>query len=176
MYPFFRLAKSVVQGALDTRIGFTNPSEMVFWTRPYDMDWLLELNNGRILTLCDVGRIHLAMRTGLGKQCFQRKWGFVIAGTSMRYQKRIRAFCRVRMQTQVVAVDEKWLYLQQNLFTKQEMACAVLSRIGVTALSTGKLIPIDTMLDTLGLSELDLPTPQWVRAWIDADKLRPIAE
>lgn len=87
MYPFFRLIKSVVQGVFGKRIDLTDVAELSFWIRPYDMDWLLELNNGRILTLCDMGWIHLAMKVGLGKPCLRQKWGVVVAGTSVQYRK-----------------------------------------------------------------------------------------
>ena len=57
MYPFIRTAKQLWinrdPGQLD--IGTDHVTPLIVW--PWDMDIFLELNNGRVLTLFDLGRI-----------------------------------------------------------------------------------------------------------------------
>ena len=66
MFPFVRLAKDLVlarrQPRLE-RLTDTHISHHVCW--PWDLDAFGELNNGRALTLYDLGRLGLAQRTGL---------------------------------------------------------------------------------------------------------------
>ena len=61
MYPFIRLAKDIFINARATPLdmGETHVSHHICW--PWDLDLWWELNNGRTLTIYDLGRIPLAM-------------------------------------------------------------------------------------------------------------------
>ena len=65
MYPFFRMAKELIihRNAPPLEMGKSHISHHIRW--PWDLDFWLELNNGRTLTLYDLGRIPLAKRIGL---------------------------------------------------------------------------------------------------------------
>ncbi|MGA7593853.1 MAG: acyl-CoA thioesterase, partial [Gallionella sp.] len=54
---------------------------------PNDLDINLHMNNGRYLTICDLNRIDLFIRTGLLKAMFRRNWIPVIAEHTMTYKK-----------------------------------------------------------------------------------------
>ena len=56
-----------------------------FRIRPWDIDMFLEVNNGRVLTLYDLGRFDFSIRMGLAKALRQNKWGLVVAGSTVRY-------------------------------------------------------------------------------------------
>ncbi|MGR5457377.1 acyl-CoA thioesterase, partial [Vibrio alfacsensis] len=78
-------------------------------------DLFLELNNGRILTLYDIGRTALSVKCGLMSTLKKKRWGLVVAGSSVRYRKRIHMFDKITMKTQCVATDDKWFYLEQSM-------------------------------------------------------------
>ena len=65
MYPLVRFVRSLRLGRRLPPIGlqYWHVSEHVFW--PWDLYPFIELNNGRALTLYDLGRFPLAIRTGL---------------------------------------------------------------------------------------------------------------
>ena len=69
---------------------------------PWDIDLWRELNNGRTLTLYDLGRIPLAGRVGLIKVLRRERWGLTMAGASVRYRRRIRVFDRIEMRSRLV--------------------------------------------------------------------------
>jgi hypothetical protein len=98
MYPFLRLALADV-GA---RRAATLPLEGVHVSRvtclPFDIDPWRELNNGRTLTLYDLGRIPLVIRVGLAAILRRQGWGIAIAGASVRYRRRVRAWDRLEMR------------------------------------------------------------------------------
>ena len=62
MYPFIRMAKEllVFRNAPRLALGDTHISHHICW--PWDLDVWMELNNGRTLTLYDLGRIPMAHR------------------------------------------------------------------------------------------------------------------
>ena len=72
MYPFLRYTATIVQATLQVKKGntlsFDDVSEITLRCRLTDIDNFLEMNNGRVLTLYDMGRTDFAVRSGLGMQ------------------------------------------------------------------------------------------------------------
>ncbi len=177
MYPFFRLGKGIVQAIKDTRKGdnlsLTDTGEIEFLSSPLDMDNFFEMNNGRILTLFDLGRNDLAVRIGFAKILLKNKWGMVVAGSSIQYRKRVYVFKKVKIKTRVVGIDEKWFYFEQSMWVNNQPTSSALLRTGITNLKTGKIIPTQQVLQSMGQADFQMPLADWVQAWADMDKLRP---
>lgn len=93
MYPFIRLATGVLGARRAPRLAHpldTHVSHHRCW--PWDIDMFAEMNNGRMLTLYDLGRFQLAARAGLIDALVKHGWALTIAGSSTRYRKRITTF------------------------------------------------------------------------------------
>ena len=112
MYPFFRLAKVLFQSRRQAQQLYHQRDQIEFRCHPWDIDMFGEMNNGRILTLYDLGRTSLSVKCGLMKALKQQRWGLVVAGSSVRYRKRVKMFDKVTMYTQCVASDDKWFYVE----------------------------------------------------------------
>jgi acyl-CoA thioesterase FadM len=136
-----------------------------------DMDFYPELNNGRYLTLMDLGRIELALRTGLWRTVRQKKWGLVVAGASIRYRHKLKAFRRFTLHTRIVAADRRWFYFHQFTSRKGKIYSSALVRTGIT--SRLGVVPVRKVLEALGVPDWDPGMPDWVEAWINAEKLSP---
>lgn len=139
-----------------------------------DCDIFLEMNNGRHLTLFDIGRFVFAVRTGLWAEVKRNGWGFVVAGSSVRYRKRLKPFQRYEQHTRVLGHDEKWFYFQQTHQIGDVWHSSALLRTAVV--DKGKIIPTQTILDKMNKSDWQPELPEWVKAWIAADALRPWPE
>ncbi len=180
MYPFLRLGSHTIRSFIKQKQGqtlnITDVGEITITANINDIDNFLEMNNGRIFTLFDLGRNDLAIRSGLAKKLLKHRWGLVVAGSTIQYRKRVRLFDKVTIKTQLVAVDERWFYIEQSMWVKGQPTCHALLRTGVTNLMTGKVIPTATVLDAIGEKDVDLPPNDWVQAWADADKLRPFPQ
>lgn len=172
MYPFMRffwvLATAKGRGAMTPDDASELP--MIAW--PWDCDPFVELNNGRQLTLFDLGRFDLGARTGLLKLLKDKRWGLTVAGSSMQYRKRITPFQRVTLRTELLGRDERWFYIGQ-VFERRGEACSQgLLRTAVLAPGRG-IVPTQEVADALGWSDWNRPPPAWVSAWIEAEKTRP---
>lgn len=177
MYPFFRLGKTIIKGMIKEATGkplaITDTGEIELTASLHDIDNYLEMNNGRIFTLFDLGRMDFAVRSGLGKKLLKKRWGLVVAGSTIQYRRRVRAFEKITIKTRVAAIDERWIYIEQSMWSKGKACSSALLRTGVTNFATGKVIETKTVLTALGYADLSMPPDAWVQAWIDADKLRP---
>lgn len=173
MYPFYRLISTLLHAHSQPKLALDAVCEIHFRCRPWDLDLFMEMNNGRVLTLYDLGRFSLSVRTGLVNVLRQNKWGLAVAGSSVRYRKRIHAFNFVTMKTQLAGFDERWFFIAQSMWVNQQPCSSVLVRTCVTNAKTGKSIPTRTVAEALGAEDLHSGLPDWVQAWVEADAKRP---
>lgn len=172
MYPFARMLKElwVSRNLPDLPLTGTHVSHHMCW--PWDIDMWMELNNGRTLTLFDLGRIPLARRVGLIGVLREKKWGLTMAGCTVRYRRRVKMFDRVTMHSRAVYWDDRFIYMEQAMFkTDGECSGHVLYRTAVVG--QGGMVPPAEVLAALGRDDPAPDAPDWVAAWIEADALRP---
>ncbi len=171
MYPIVRFAKEMaLHGRANTlALGRVHVSRHICW--PWDIDPWLELNNGRALTLYDLGRLPMVYRTGLIAALRKNGWGMSVAGASVRYRRRIKAFQSFTMQSAILGWDQRFFYFQQSMWRNGEAASSLLTRMAVTD-KNGILAP-QKAAGAAGWNTVSPKLPQYVIAWIAAEGLRP---
>ncbi len=171
MYPFIRLSCEILRqrSAPPLGLGDTHVSHHVCW--PWDLDPWIELNNGRTLTLYDLGRIPMARRMGLARVAMRHGWGMAVAGVSVRYRRRVRAFHRVEMRSRVLGWDARFFYLDQSLWRYGDCLNQMLLRTAVTG--RDGIVPPSKVAHAIGHAHEGPALPGWVQAWIAAESERP---
>ena len=172
MYPFFRLGKELWKARTAPPLSFNefHISHHICW--PWDIDLWLELNNGRTLTLFDLGRIPMAKRAGLIDVLRKERWGLTMAGANVRYRRRIRTFEKFSMKSRAVCWDDKFFYLEQCMVKRSgEIANHALYRAAITDAS-GIVTPA-RVAKAMGVDDTSPPIPDWIANWIKADATRP---
>ena len=170
MYPIIRLILLSINRLFSKKISPAEVFETTFRCRPWDLDMFLEMNNGRILTLYDLGRFDLVIRSGLGTVLRKNRWGLVVAGSTVQYRRRIRIFDKVTIRTQSVGLQGRWIYLAQSMWVKNQPTSSVLLRTGVTA--KGQVISIDDVSKVLDIEPWIHETEGWVQSWIESEAKR----
>lgn len=171
MYPFLRMVKETWANRNAPPLGLTGThvSHHICW--PWDLDIWMELNNGRTLTLYDLGRIPLAMRTGLVGLIRRRGWGITVAGSTVRYRRRVRMFDRVEMRSRCIGWDARFFYMEQGMWRAGDCTSHMLLRSAIT--SPAGIVPTAEVLAALDWPAESPVLPGWVGAWIAADAERP---
>ncbi len=171
MYPYLRMYKELFKFRAAPGLGIfdTHVSHHRCW--PQDIDPWMELNNGRTLTLYDLGRIPLGKRTGLHRVLRANGWGMTVAGNTTRYRRRVRMFDRVEIRSHCIGWDARFFYMEQSMWKDGECTSHVLIRSAAT--SKAGIVPPAQVARTLGVSEISPTLPDWVQAWIAADAQRP---
>lgn len=170
MYPFLRLAKEFVVHRNAPKLGpfETHHSTHLCW--PWDIDLWLEMNNGRVLTLYDLGRLVLAQRVGLFPVLKREKWLLTIAGSVVRYRKRVRIFDRVEMRSRMIGWDDKFVYLEHSMWHRGDCTSHLVVRMAFT--DSRGLVRMNRVSAVIGLPPSP-ELPDWVRTWIAAEDARP---
>ncbi len=175
MYPYLRYTKTIIGAVIANKKGrsldLVETSEVTIRCSVTDLDPMLEMNNGRALTIYDIGRTDYIIRTGLGRMLLKKRWGMVVAGSTIQYRRRIRFLDKVTIKTHIIAMDERWIYLEHSMWVKGKPCSSTLLRTGVT--EKGRVIDTKRFLEAMGKSGWDLPPTGYVKEWIESDTHRP---
>ena len=149
------------------RTSALEPSVLSFRVLPNDLDPNWHMNNGRYLTIMDLGRFDLTLHSGLMRQVLRRRWMPVLGGATIAYHRPLKLFQRYTLTTRIVGWDAKWIYMEQTFESRGKRAATAL----VKGLIRGRdgSIPTPEVMASVGMTipSPDLPEP--VRRWIEAD-------
>jgi len=175
MYPYARMVKELVKFRNAAPLGLfdTHVSTHRIW--PWDLDPWMELNNGRTLTLFDLGRVPLVNRMGLRRVMAEQGWGLTVAGNSTRYRRRVTVFEKLTMKTRLIGWDARFLYTEQSMWRGEECTSHVLIRSAIVQAAQGRagIVTPAEFARALGVPPESPPLPEWVIAWAEADAKRP---
>lgn len=162
MYPYLRLMRVIAHSKTKKKIDFHNKEfdsiRMRVW--PQDIDPFFELNNGRYVTLLDLGRFAFGARVKINQFLAHKKWSLTITGTYNEYRYRLRLFQRFTIQTQVIGYDENWFYFFQKLVRKDKTHMASIVKFSFT--SKNGIVKPKEVMEAYG--EVYEPTnlPKWI--------------
>lgn len=170
MYPYVRMAKELWKFRNAPSLGILEPHVSSHRIWPWDLDPWRELNNGRTLTLFDLGRIPMSVRMGFDKVAKAKGWGITVAGNSTRYRRRVTLFQKVTQISRVVGWDDRFTYLEQSFWRGDDCTSHMLLRSAFT--SKGGIVPPAEVLAVLGQPAQSPALPDWISHWIAADQQR----
>jgi acyl-CoA thioesterase FadM len=164
----FRLIKTLIRFLLfPKRMDLLGLSRVHFRCWPNDLDTNLHMNNGRYMTLLDLGRLDLLLRTGAAVPAFRRKWYPVLAAVQMRFRKPLNLFQRFTIESRIVTWDAKFVYLEQKMLRKGKIVThAFLKGAFVGPHGT---VPMAELVALLGHAEPPPPLPEEMRVWSEAE-------
>ncbi len=144
-------------------------SVVSFRVWPNDLDVNLHMNNGRYLTLMDLGRLDLVVRMGVLRTLRRRKWNPVVGSLQVRYRRSLLPFQRYDIRTRLVGWDERWFYVEQRFERAGETVAAALVK-GLFLGPEGR-VPTQAVVDATG-HHVDPPAlPEAVAAWQESERV-----
>lgn len=167
MYPYIRMVKELWKFRSAPKLSILEPHISTHRIWPVDLDPWRELNNGRTLTLFDLGRIPMSLRMGFKDVATANGWGITVAGNSTRYRRRVTLFQKLTQVSRVLGWDARFVYLEQSFWRDGECTASMLLRSAF--IKKGGMVPPAEVLRALGQSVESPVLPDWVQGWIDAD-------
>lgn len=158
----------VLSAALFRRaLGPLDASVLRFRVWPNDLDINLHMNNGRYLTIMDLGRVDLMLRTGLGRMAFKSKWAPLVGSATIRFRRSLDPFQSYQLKSRIVCWDEKWFFIEQQFERRGELIAAGLIK-GLLRGRDGN-IPTAEVLRSLNLNLPSPEMPEQIRVWRQAE-------
>jgi len=136
-------------------------------TLPTDLDLMRHMNNGRYLSLFDLGRFDMLIRTGIWDMMARKGWYPVVANQSITYRKSLHLWQRFEVETRVIAADERAVYIQHRAVVDGEIYAEVLVR-GRFLRRSGGVLRMAEMFEALGTDPATVPAPEaWMTRWAE---------
>ena len=174
MYPLVRLVKSLVGASRRSRLGPFDESVVRFRVWPGDLDTNRHLNNGRYLTLMDLGRWDLTGRTGLLREAVRRRWMPVVVAATMRFRRPLGFLQGFELRTRLLGWDETSFYIAQS-FHSNGKVCAE-GAVRAMMLDGRRKVPPQEVMELVQSDVRSPELPAWVLRWEDAMRGQTAAE
>ncbi|MEK6311672.1 MAG: acyl-CoA thioesterase [Curtobacterium sp.] len=167
---------------LRTRLARTRPSRLgrgtslwdeartPFRVAPTDLDPLRHVNNGKYLSLLDLGRYDLLTRSGFWQAASERGWYAVVAAQTITYKRSLTLGQRFVLRTRVLGMDERSVYMEQTFVRRDSVIARAVVQARFLHRDGGHVTPTE-LLAVTGPAPRDLTVPDWVREWADAVRI-----
>ena len=142
----FRMVYVYILSQFRPRIASGNmASELALRVLPNDLDLNFHMNDGRYITICDLNRIDLFLRTGLMRSMSKRGWIPVIAEHTMSYKRPLNLFERYDVKLEVTHSDAKYFYMKHTFSRAGRIVAEGTSKGCVYARGVGVVSPADAI-------------------------------
>ncbi|WP_022975182.1 thioesterase family protein [Nevskia ramosa] len=133
---------------------------------PNDLDLNLHVNNGRLMTFIDFGRIDWLWQIGALQQAYRQRFIPVIGDISVRYLKPLKVFERFTIESRVLGWDAKWGYFEHRLLKDNGDLVLLLVNRGLFWKRGTGAMPIAEVIASCGFVGIVSPAlPAWVQTW-----------
>lgn len=152
----------------DGIVPMTSVGVVKMTTLPTDIDVLMHMNNGRYLSIADIGRWDLLVRTGVIEDMNKLGWYPVVNQASVQYRKSLNLWDRFEVHSRLLGTDDRAVVLGQRFVRNGEIYAELVLRARFLKKSGG-VVSIEELRGEFG----DIPdeVPAWVHEWSQASRL-----
>lgn len=149
-------------------LGVLDCSHLMMRVLPNDLDLNFHMNNGRYLTIMDIGRMDLTTRIGLMHLMVRRKWGAVATSVNITFFRPLAPFAKYKLETKVLAWDDSWFYLEQQFIKNQKIYSHAVVKVAI--LEERKRISPKEVAQALAKGEIESPEfPSYLVELLEAE-------
>jgi acyl-CoA thioesterase FadM len=149
------------------------PSEVSrIWltTLPTDIDILRHMNNGRYLSLFDLGRWDLLVRTGIWDAMNSHGWYAVVSSETITFRKSLQLWQRFDIESRMLGHDDRAVYMEHRAVVDGEVYARAIVRARLLKKSGGTLSH-DELFAAVGRPGGVPDVEPWVHEWAAASAL-----
>ena len=159
-----RLLLLFLTAPLRPRCALFEPARKRFRVWPPDLDVLLHVNNGVYLSMLDVARADLMLRSGVARQMRQNGLYPVVAAETIRFRRSLQLFQRFEIETRVIGWDEQAFLLTHSFERRGEIVAEAVIRSRFLQRGGGKASTAE-VLEALDLTGPSPELPAFVARW-----------
>ncbi len=161
---FLRLLLLFLTTPFRPRCELLQPTRKRFIVWPPDLDVLLHVNNGVYLSMLDVARVDLLLRSGTASQLRRNGFYPVVAAETIRFRRSLKLFQVFEVETAIIGWDDKAFIIQHRFLRREELVAEAIVRSRILRRSGGTVSSRE-LLDLVGRSEPSPALPAWIEAW-----------
>ena len=142
---------------------------------PNDLDLNGHMNNGRYLTIMDIGRMDFVLRLKLAGYVIRNGYIPVLSSVTMRYRLPLLPLQKYTLSTRILCWDDKWVFMEHRFIIRGGNKDGAIAAIGLVKGSffSKKIrgtIPTGDIMAAIGLSEPSPPIPGYLQKWQESEE------
>ncbi len=129
---YFRLIYMLIASFFKEKLpSALSTGSLYFHVLPTDLDLNGHMNNGRYLTIMDIGRMDFVLRVKLAGYVIKNGYIPVLSSAKMRYRIPLMPFEEYELQTRILCWDDKWVFMEQRFIIADGPKAGVAAAIGL---------------------------------------------
>lgn len=123
-----RFIRVMIHAFFRSTIDLSKESVVVFRVFPHDIDLNIHMTNSRYLSLMDLGRVDLMLRSPLAKPVITGQWKAVLGSVTLQFRRPLKLFQKISLHTRVIGWDQKWIYLEQKTISNHQLMSTAIAK------------------------------------------------
>lgn len=164
----FRMVRVLFAARRKARTGLFDETSLRFRVWPSDIDLLMHMNNGRYLTLMDLGRADAIVRNRVHGVLKQNGWYPVVASEAIRFRESLPLFASFELRTRTLGWDDRSFYLRQLFLRRGRVVAVALVRARFLRQSGGT-VPAPEVAQAIMAGVRSPVLPDYVASWQAAE-------
>lgn len=120
---YLRMLYLLIASVFKPRLSIHHPKNTLsLRVLPNDIDINRHMNNGRFLTICDLSRVDMFIRTGLAKTMMRENWMPVVAEQTMVYKRPLNLFQSYDIEMEITGWDEKTFHMTHTFIANSKVS------------------------------------------------------
>lgn len=152
------------------RLGLYDVGRIRLTTLPTDLDVVGHMNNGRYLSLIDLGRWDLLVRTGIAAVFRAHGWYAVVSAETITFRKSLHAWQRFAVESRILGYDDRAVLLEHRCVVRGELYARAIVRARLVKRGGGT-VHHDELFAAVGVPVGEPGVPDWLDAWANATRL-----
>ncbi|MET0497473.1 MAG: thioesterase family protein [Steroidobacteraceae bacterium] len=128
MFPWLRMFGVGCRVFAQSKVDLLATTRVRLRVWPNDLDLNFHVNNGRYLTLADIGRLHWFVRIDLFKTAVRHKAFPIVGDAIAKFRRDLKVFQRFEIHSRLVAWDSKWGFVEHRFVRHNRVIGVVLVR------------------------------------------------
>lgn len=128
MYPWLRLASVSASALKQPRVDLFEPTRVRLRVWPDDIDGNLHVNNGRYLTLADLGCVTWFLRSGVLSRARRFHALPLVADSIAKFRRDLKLLQTFTIETRLVGWERRYIFLEHRFLVEEHVTGLVAVR------------------------------------------------
>ncbi|MCC2095926.1 MAG: thioesterase family protein [Hyphomicrobiales bacterium] len=150
-------------------------SRLSFRVWPNDLDINMHMNNGRFLTIMDIGRFDLILRMGLWKAARRHGWMPVLSAANVIFRRELRPFRTFVLETKILWWSGTHMLMEHRILIPgaddgEVVAARAVMHGGFYQRAKRRFVPMSEIATELRIDGEDLPMTSDIETMLAASR------
>lgn len=143
--------------------GIWDSSSLPLRVHPTEIDIFMHVNNGKYLSIMDLGRLDMMVRSGVWKTIRAKGWSGVVSAETISFRKSLKLGQHYSLETRISGIDDRAVYFEHRIVVDGEIYARAF--VATLLISENGTVTRDELIDVFGAPPPGMDLPAWLHDW-----------